>query len=237
MASKEDLDKLTSIFKTDWSIGVGIDRADPMRAKSQARTILTIIAKGLPDSKGNLLPFIEEGAVCNYVYFLLHLCHIDSSTLEDIKLQIKSAYYEFDGVDMICAERWGMWDLQPWCEEQAIPFEAVVPTYPRQKDCFSELYNLFRNCKFKAPTVKVEGAKGSDILREEAGIFDHDPYKKAYGSPEKFMNNGIQDDAMYSLGWGIYGMRNVTVADFRERRGVIDFGQMHRNRSLLGTYA
>lgn len=237
MASSSDLEELTELFKTDWSIGIGVDRADPMKSRSYARTILTVIAKGLPNSKDNLLPFLEEGAVCNYIYFLLHLAHIETSSLEDIKTQIKSAYYEFDGVDMICAERWGMWDLQPWCEDQAIPFEAVVPTYPRQKDCFSELFTLYRACRFKTPTVKVEGSKGPDILKEEAVVFDHDPYKKVYGSPEKEVKNGVQDDAMYSLGWGIFGMRNITVMDFRERRGVIDFGQMHRNKDLEGKYS
>ena len=66
--------------------------------------------------------------------------------------------------------------------------------------------------------------KQDDILKEEASVFDHDSDKHWFGSPQKMEKYGIQDDAMYSLGWGLYGAKLLMVDDFRARNPTVDFG-------------
>ena len=231
------LEQLSTTLQTGWAIGIGLDRADPMKAKgTAARSILTVVAKGLPGSLANAKAYLEEGAILNYVYFLLHLSHIESSSLEDIKLVVKNISAEYDGVETFCSERWGVWDLEEWLGSQGIPIEAVHPTYTLQKTAFSELFTLYKTCRFKTPITGVSGSKSDCILEEEALNFDNDPGQKFYGSPEKDRKYGIQDDAMYSLGWCIYGMRNLSVPEFRVRKGFMSFGEFKNPENLAGSY-
>jgi len=237
MAENEDLVKLSKIYNTDWAILAGIDRADPMAAEGMARTIVTVVAKGLRDSKNKGVIYDHEKNVPNYIYFLLALDHVEGSTLEGIKSVLRDAYAEFDGIDTLCAERWGCWDLAPWCEELEIEFEATFPSYEKQKKCFTELYVVSAEGRFKAPLVGVPGSKNEDILDEELKIFDYDSQKKWYGTPEKDEKDGVQDDSVFSLGWCIYGGRNLGVGHFRERKGSADFGTFFSNkRNLHGKY-
>lgn len=238
MADMAALDTLSDMYKTDWALLCGVDRADPLKINKMAgaKTIVTIVAKGLPNSKNNPEMYLEEGMVKNYIYFLLHLAHIESNELKHIKATIKSASDMFDGVDTLCAERWGMWDIEDWCVEQDIIFEAISPTYERQRSAFSELYTLFKTGYFKSPKIRVPGMKEPDILEEEALMFDSNPHKKWYGSPEKTEKYGIQDDTMFSIGWGIYGGRNLGVEDFRERKDIFIFAESWQNKDLIGSY-
>lgn len=238
MASMAALQRLSDTYQTDWCIGCGVDRADPMKINKMigAKTIVTITAKGLPNSKNNPDMYLEEGMVKNYIYFLLHLVHVESNELEHIKKVIKAAADEYDGVDTLCSERWGMWDVAPWCEEQEIEFEAISPTYERQRAAFSELYTLYKTGLFKTPEIRVPGVKESDLLEEEAKLFDSNPYKKWYGSPEKHEKYGVQDDSMFASAWGIYGCRNKGVADFRERQASMVFAEVYQNNNLVGIY-
>lgn len=237
MCTLPELEKLSQVYDTDFAIMAGVDRADPMKADltKGARTIVTIVAKGLPGSKSNPSLYIEEGQVKKYIYFLLHLVHVESNDLDEIKFVIKSAVDEFDGIEVLCAERWGMWDVGTWCEEQDIGFETLQPTYDKQRESFSEIFRIYRQGLFKTPRIRVPGSKKDDILEEEALLFDHNPAKKWYGSPEKTEKNGTQDDAIFSLGWCIYGGRELDVLDFRERTSKILFGEMFTEKTI-GAY-
>ena len=236
MATLDDLDRLGRMLDTKWAVLGGIDRADPMKLTNRgARTIFTCMAKGLPGSGSR--PFlIDEGHVPNYVYFILHVVNIESHSLEDLKEVINACSTEFDGLDKICGERWGIWDLVPWCETANIPFEAVFPTYDKQRAAFSELYLAATGCRFKCPPVGVWGSKETDIVREEAGIFYHDPDKHWFGSSEKNERTGVQDDCMFSLAWCMYGGREISANDFKERRQESWFGTMVRDHVPLGAY-
>ena len=233
-----ELEALSKLYKTHFAILVGIDRADPMKVDltAGARTIVTVVAKGLPNSLNNPDMYFEEGAVKDYIYFLIHLAHIESNELKHVKAAIKSCIEEYDGVESICSERWGMWDVGDWCAEQDIGFEAISPSYDRQKEAFSELWTLYSTGKFKTPNIYVAGSKSSDILKEEALGFDHDPYRKRYGSREKTEKFGIMDDAIYALAWCIYGGRMLGPNEFRERRTQVIWGEMHTPRELIGHY-
>ncbi len=68
-------------------------------------------------------------------------------------------------------------------------------------------------------------------------IFDFDPKTNWYGSPQKNDKNGIQDDSIFSLGWAIYGGRNITVDDLRRLNNGMIFGEYYSNeRNLYGVY-
>lgn len=238
MCSLGELEALSRLYQTDFAILVGIDRADPMKSDltAGARTIVVTVAKGLPNSLNNPDVYLEDGSVKDYIYFLLNLTHVESNELGHVKMAIKDSIEEYDGVDTICSERWGMWDVNDWCARQDIVFEAVSPSYDRQKEAFSELWTLYKTGKFKTPEIYVRGSKKSDILKEEAMTFDHNPHKKHYGSKEKSEKYGIQDDSLYALAWGIYGGRMLGPNEFRQRKTQVVWGEMFAEKELVGNY-
>jgi hypothetical protein len=89
---------------------------------------------------------------------------------------------------------------------------------------FTEMYSAINDGRLKIPPLAVLGNTGSDLLREEMAIFDHDATSKWFGSPEKNRRGGIQDDAMYSLGGAVFAGRGLSTVDFKERKPKINFG-------------
>jgi len=238
MASVGDLQKMGDRFDTNWAILVGVDRGDPLKLNRWAsRTMVSAIAKGLPGSRSNPFEMYKDGFVATYAYILLHVANVEDHSLEGIKKELVDIYEEFDGIDSVCGERWGLWDLAPWCEDKDIKFEALFPTYAKQRSAFAEVFGSVNQGMFKAPPVRVHGSKEPNILDEEMSIFDHDMEKNWFGSIEKDDKYGIQDDCMYSVGWAFYGGREIGVEVFRER-GLIKnlFGVFLQDRELAGRY-
>lgn len=234
----EKLEELGDLLDTDWAILAGFDRADPMTQNPNARSMFSVIAKGLPGSRKDPRIFgVEDSSEIKFWYFLLYIVNFGIKGLEEMKKEIFDCIAEYDGIDSICSERWGMWDLQPWCLEQGIAFEPVYPTYDRQKAAFSEVFTAVSGGRFKAPPIYLSGTKEEDVLREEMALFDHDVDRKWFGSPEKGDKYGVQDDAMYSVGWTIYGGREIGVDQFRKRKGVPFFGHIENPKNLLGDYS
>lgn len=236
MATLDDLERIGQKLDTKWAILVGLDRADPMKVSNKgARTILTCLAKGLPGSGSR--PFLEEeGKIPNYVYMYLHVMNIQDHSLESIKTVLQAISDEYDGIDSICSERWGIWDLVSWMEEKGVKYEAIFPTYDKQKAAFSEFYLIANSGRIKCAPVGIFGSKEADIFREEASVFYHDSDKKWFGSPEKGETNGIQDDTMFSSAWCIYGGRSLTPNDFKERRKNFFFGTMIKGMDMIARY-
>lgn len=236
----DELEKLSNVFDTNFALCVGVDRADPMKADitAGARSIVTLIAKGLPGSRSNpSIALNQDTSVQRYMYFVLDIRHITHNDLDSIKTCIEGWYNEYDGIDSLCTERWGMWDVGDWCEEMSIYFEAVTGSYTVQREGFGELFVLLTSGRLKIPKFAVMGVRHDDIIEEELLVFDHDPDKKFYGSPEKKERNGIQDDSVYSLSWGIYGGRFLTVDDFRMRKGQMSLGMFYADKQkLVGAY-
>ena len=238
-ASIENLKELSDYYDTDWSIGIGVDRADPLKNVTHgARTIVSIVAKGLPGSRSNTSAQYMPNAIHSYIYVLLGLNHVVDNTLYGIKEILGLANHKFDGLDMFCSERWGMFDIIPWLEDNEIRYELIQPNVERQKMAFSELFTIFASERFKAPPIGVPGSKMDDIYYEEFSTLEQSTNDKLwYGSPEKSDRFGIQDDAVFSIVWNIYGMRNITVNDFRSR-GVASFATMYyENKNVLGNYS
>lgn len=239
-ATGEDLSRLTDLFDTDWAVLVGCDRADPMKKRTAARTIITVGAKGLPGSRSTM-PIVADDSIPHYLYLLLHLAHIQDSSIEGIKEVLLQANHEYDDIDMFCSERWGVWDMEVWLKEQDIAYEIFYPTYDRQKTAFVELYLLYETGRFKAPPTAVPGSKGADILAEEPTAFQHNPLPDPTGprgfySVEKNQKYGIQDDVMYALGCLVYGGRMLGVNDFRSRSNKAFFGEIFQQKGLVGVY-
>jgi hypothetical protein len=227
-AELSDLDALSDIYDTNWAILVGVDRADPLKKdRTAARTIITVTAKGLMGSKSNIL--LADKGDPKYIYITLGVFHVTTSLLEDMKAIILEIHEAYEGIDAICGERWGIWDMAAWCEDNNIKFEAIHPSYDKQKAAFSEFHGAVSTGRFKSPPTVIFGSKSEDIIIEEMGIFFHDEDKRWFGSPEKMEKYGIQDDYMFAEAWGIYGGRELRATDFKERHVSPFFGTMVLN--------
>lgn len=236
----DELEKLGEIYNTDFALLVGVDRADPMKQDitKGARTIITLIAKGLPGSKNNpSILLMKDTTVLKYMYFLIDLKHVQHNDIDSIKKVVEGYIEDYDGVDALCSERWGMWDMGNWCELNEIEFFPLTASYPVQKEGFSEMFIICKEGRFKTPEIVVRGSKSDNILEEEILLFDHDPIKKFYGTPEKRETLGIQDDCMFAINWGIYGGRYISVEDFKSRNVVTTLGEFYKDeKSLVGDY-
>lgn len=219
------LKKLGDLFDTQWAVIAGMDRSDAtLIKKSSARTMVAILAKGLRGSKSRPI-FAKEGDNLPYIYFLLHLANIETLSLESIKNELDLAHTLYE-IDAFGSERYGTWDLEQWCLSRNVKFEIWQQTYDRKKEMFNEFCVAVNQGRWKAPPLAIRGYQDNsgDILREEAMMFDHDPFSKLFGSPEKDRKHGVQDDAMYAIGACIYAGRSLSTIHFRERQGKIDFG-------------
>lgn len=237
MATIEDLNKMSEVYDTYWAILAGMDRADPMKTRSAAKTIVVAIAKGLMGSRTNPFP-VDEAEAPRYLYCLLHLANIEDHSIEVIQDTLIAIKDEFDGIDSLGTERWGAVDLVNWCDDNKISHHIYYPTYSRQRTMFTELFLAYKNGRFKTPPVWVRGNKEDDILKEEVGVFDHNPAatQGKFGSPEKREKYGRQDDCMFASGSAIYGGLSLGVESFRERKGMKSFGFFYSDTGLAGRY-
>ncbi|MBW1710604.1 MAG: hypothetical protein JRJ73_12085 [Deltaproteobacteria bacterium] len=237
MATADDLNKLSEVYDTEWAILAGMDRADPMKTRTAAKTIVVAVAKGLMGSRTNPFP-VDEAEAPRYLYCLLHLANIEDHSVEAVQDTLIAIKTEFDGIDSFGTERWGAVDLVNWCDDSKISAHIYYPTYSRQRTMFTELFLAYKNGRFKTPPVWVRGNKEDDILKEEVGVFDHNPAatQGKFGSPEKREKYGRQDDCMFALGSAIYGGLSLGVETFRKRKGMKSFGFFYSDTGLTGRY-
>jgi hypothetical protein len=236
----KNLEDLSEIFDTNWALLAGLDRADPMSQRTSARTIVVAVAKGLIGSRS--FPFqIIDGENPPYLYITIHVGHIEDDSLEEIKRHLQKLHEELEGLDTLGGERYGAWDLAPWCEDRNIKLELWQAVYERQKAIFTEIYNSIKIGRFLVPPLAVPGSRENDIFKEEALMFDHKPPEAGkkvgwFGSPEKYEKNGVQDDSLFAIGGAVYSGRMLSPLDFKERKGKIDFGSFFPNINLFGDY-
>lgn len=236
MITGEQLQTLTEFFDTDWALLAGVDLGDPLATRGQARSILSLILKGLIGSRTNPLAAQLAEAAPKWIYTVVGVFDIKAHSLDNIKKILDYSNDELGGIDILACERYGAWDTSQWCEERSIAFEPVYPNYDRQKVAFKELYLAVKEGRLKCPPVPVLGSKSKDLFREEMGAFDHNLEKKVFGSPEKFEKGGIQDDSIYATAWALYGGRDKGLDDFRPRKNVTNFGLCYQNKAVLGKY-
>lgn len=236
--SMHELEYLGDLYDTNWAVGVGADIADPLKDEINkgAQSFISFIVKGLPGSRSqpDLHLTLKDNA--RYIYFLVHLVHIQSNEAAEIQEKLEDFAYEFGSIQTFCSERWGAGELRKYCEENNIQIELISPTYDRQRTGFNEFYRLAASGLFKIPETVVRGKETDDVLKEEQLAFRHDVTKKWYGSPTKGNPKGVQDDAMFSVCWGLYGLREITPDDFGTHNGRIFMGQVVTNKDVLGKY-
>ncbi|MHA2217205.1 MAG: hypothetical protein ACXACY_14790 [Candidatus Hodarchaeales archaeon] len=232
----QQLEYLSDLLDTDWALLVGLDMGDPTAVRGQARSILNAIVKGLPRSRSDPFSITMEIPDMKFVYFLLLTADIPTHDINEAKRMLDVLHEDMDGIDVLCSERYGSWDMTNWCEERGIELELIFPNYGRQKEAFTEIYNLAREGRYKMPIVPIQGSKTDNLAVEELKVFDHDTIKKWFGSPEKMEKGGIQDDFVYSKAWTIYGGRMLGPDSFRIRKSVTNFGIFHPSSGLVGNY-
>lgn len=234
----DELKTLSDLYDTNWCVQAGVDRADPEKKDLArgARTIAGVVLKGLPGSRSSSYVFDYNAEASKYIYFLAHVEHLVHSDIDSIKMFLERVHDEYNGIDSLCSERWGMWDMGNWCETNNIVFEPIAPTYDRQREGFSEVFTLISQGRYKAPELVVRGSKKDNIFLEEAENFEHNAKDKFFGSSTKNAYNGVQDDFMYMLCWSIYGGRMLTSNDFRIRERSEIFGIFTPNKELIGEY-
>jgi len=237
MASAMDLQKLGNLLDTDWAILAGADFGDPYAVRGNARTIVTALAKGLPGSRTNPLAYMGDSTIPRFFYFGLLVSNVKDHSVDKVKNILEEVHNEFQGIDVFCSERWGTGDMEKFCTDRDIKFEAIFPTYDRQKDAFKEFLAAVKDGRWKCPDLGVPGSKKEDIREEEMEIFDHDKDKKWFGSTEKNERHGAQDDWMFANAWAMFGGRLLSVEHFRSRTGSAFFGYFQKNKELVGDYS
>lgn len=237
-ASAVDLEKLSDLYDTNWGIGIGLDLADPLKddITEGARSILTCIAKGLPGSRTNPNLHMESDGKVRYIYFLLHLQHIESNEIADVQYAIDGLLYDYGGIQVLASERWGASGIRTFCEENDIALELISPTYEKQRTGFNDFYSLVKTGFFKAPPTVVHGSELDDIMEEEMLAFRNDASKKWYGSETKNNPLGVQDDSMFSICWGVFSLRFLTPDQFGVQNKSVFMGQVVGNKDLVGDY-
>ena len=106
-ASLHEIQQMSELFDTDWAVMAGIDFADPMAIQKKARTIYTLVLKGLPGSRQNPHVFDMENAALKYIYILIRLVDVTDHTVNSIKTLINADHEQLDGIDTLCSERYG----------------------------------------------------------------------------------------------------------------------------------
>ena len=205
-----------------------------MAITKKARTIYSLQAKGLPGSRTNPYQFEAENAALMYIYLLIRVVNATDHTINYLKEVIEEDHESLDGIDVICSERFGSWDMIQWCEDRDIKFVPTFPNYGRQREAFKEYYTVVKQGRWKRVPIPIEGMRGGDLIEEEMEMFDHDADKKWFGSREKEEKYGVQDDSQFSIAWGMYGGIELTVADLRPRSFKRDFGVFIPNNMLVG---
>ncbi len=247
-ADLDDLDRLSELYDTDWAILCGIDRADPFSTgNNSARTIMVFLAKGMVGSR-SIAPAVI-GPTANYIYVLLNLVHVEDSSLEWIKNELIDMEERMGGLDAVTGERYGLFDLYPWCQEMSIPFALLYPDFQRQAEAFGELQRIVMDGRLKYPNCAVRGSRHEDLFEEEMLTFQREENagkeggfgisrKKvgSFGSPEKALTNGIQDDSVYAMVWAIYGAVEISTDHFRKRTGKVNMGITVEQKGLMGNY-
>jgi hypothetical protein len=168
---------------------------------------------------------------------VLHIENVLDHSLNAVKKILDRANNEYEGLDTYCSERYGNWDIQGWCDDRNILFTPVFPSYDRQKEAFKAFYEAINEGRFKSAPIRVVGSKKENIFSEELELFMHDSAKRWFGSPEKGEKYGVQDDSIFSIGWCMYGGRELTIDDFRLRKASANFGFSVENKAVIGDYS
>ena len=242
-ADPDVLTELGKFYDTQWAVLAGLDRSDPTRHKGTARTILSVIAKGMVGSKTHR--DIVYQSQMNYIYVRLYIGNLTGHSLDEIKASMNFVNRLYGGVDLFTVEKWGAWDLKSWGDDNGVEIMIISPSSNLQKEAFGEYQMIYRSGRIKSPRILLPGSVSDDIVKEELQHFKAEVKESAqtarnytivFGSDEKHKAGGVQDDFVYADAWGIYGGKAITVEKFYERGGDVAVGFSYEQEGLLGDY-
>ena len=237
---RDMLEVLGEFYDTDWCIGVGVDRNDPLSTTSAAQTALTCVAKGLPGSKTDPTRFMQglsdTTVSTDYIYVILSAKVLPRTALTtDVQAIISKWEQEYEAVESFCSDRYNVSDLVGWLKDNTIVDkpEVLHYVYEKQKEVMRIMHECMRTGRLKKPRLAdstvYENSNWDDLLQEQMQYYTHTVAKSGrgvYGSCEK-SKGGVQDDCLESLALGIFGMRNLGIKDLRSISEIGSFGSYY----------
>ena len=221
VVSAAALDKLCRHYNAVVWLMAGIDRAGeyPLVGTPKglrARTAISLIAK----------LFCLDGRI---LYFALDISVLGTTEEKTIRKQIeeKLLFYhqEFDGLDGVIVEAWQAEDLKNWCKDRQLgEVYSVHPGPVNLNKAFSYIHRITEQGIFKCPLVPFYRDNNGDVypIAEEKfnlDFIDEDLFReelyafsdegKKFGSCEKKIQGGIQDDTIFATTWALYGLMEL----------------------------
>lgn len=228
----EELQALGDLLDTDWCIGVGIDRADPMSTTTGAQTALMCVAKGLPGSRSNPFKYIVEGGEAtspDYIYVLVGAYVSDVGVASEIQDIIKEWHEAYNGVEGVASDKFAMSDMAEWLVEQEIVEKPEIFqfSYSVQRAVIMMMFTAFKRGRFKKPPLNIRGARNQDIIVEQLKHYVHSVNGNTgkFTSDEKGSVGKVQDDAVEALALAIYSLRMRGLDSFKSIKSSAFFGE------------
>jgi hypothetical protein len=209
-ATAEDKEKLEGLMGGPMTIGLGLDRSK-LVGNMPDRTVLLCLGK------------IQIDFNTAY-YFILDV--FVPSTPTSMFLQNKLIEWElqYGYIDKVVSEEYQSQDFHLWCDEHGYESEFCSPTFKRQEEIFTKLFEVVNEGYFKTPEIPYymdsdgsihEGySNKDDILVDEFGAFLHDGDRRFFGAPEKRKKAAIKDDVIYSLAWATRACQCESMGEF-----------------------
>jgi hypothetical protein len=201
--SQKDLADWEYKLGTRFHIGGGLDRALPY-SKHGDETFWTVVGKG--KTRG------EE------FYVVLNQELIPDSSDTAIKEAIMRDHKRYR-LDKVALEVYQASDINQWCLEKGIDSSIIHPIDKVQVESFTKLHQLVKEERLAIPEglpsvpERVNGSTGDlPILIKEMKEFEHE----MDGAVPKFGHKPgtkYHDDAVYSLNWAIYSLREVEATE------------------------
>ena len=209
-ATMEDKEKLEALMGGPMTIGLGLDRSK-LVGNMPDRTVFLCLGK------------IQIDFNTAYYFILdIFIPTTPTSMFLQNKLIEWETYYGY--VDRVASEEYQSQDFHLWCDEHGYESEFCSPTFKRQEEIFTKLFELVNEGYFKTPQIPYymddEGnlhqgySNKDDILTEELGVFLHDGDRRFFGAPEKRKKAAIKDDVIYSLGWATRACQGESIGEF-----------------------
>jgi hypothetical protein len=202
-ASKQQVTDWEKALGTRFQIGGGLDRALPY-SKHGDSTFWTTIAKGKVHS--------EE------LYIILNQQEIPISDGELIKMAIWNDHLRYR-LDNVCLEVYQAADLEEWAKSNHIECEIVHPVDKTQVRSFTTLEQIIKKGQLAIPEglpyIEEKGVK-TPVLVKQLKEFEHE----MSGNVPKFGHKPgtkYHDDAVYSLNWAIYALREKEAYEVKHR--------------------
>jgi hypothetical protein len=239
------LDKIKDYYRNikieDFFVGMGIDRAEQLSARSD-RTFQFTVAKAYIDSE-------------RWICFIVDVFYPQENKKKVLMDRLRENEEKIGSYAEIHFEKSQCLDIHDECEEEGYPSVLQSASYEHQHEMFLELYKLMKDGLLKCPTVPLWHDENDvvyetlppdgiqDILREELSVFEHTPKtmgKKAgwFGSPFKkttgrTKKGETKDDSIFALGHAVAAANSGETPASSQK---LAFAGAVINKDVIGDY-